>query len=162
MVDFFGRDQIISNTESTPHICTLPNGGKFASLPLPTSESWRNRESGKHQEKAEWRLVTVCAPGNVEYLGQHAKNGKSSASSVEARLETRKWQDKDGKDCDSTETTARPFLGVIELLQGNSDLTTGPRTTDPLRFILASNFPCDVCHRNRFFRTAKRGSLPYP
>jgi single-strand DNA-binding protein len=69
-------------------------------VPLATTESWKDRESGERRERTEWhRLVFFgrLAEITAEYLR------KGSQAYVEGRLQTRKWQDQSGNDRYTTE-----------------------------------------------------------
>jgi single-strand DNA-binding protein len=74
-----------------------------ATFRVATTERWKDND-GKAQEATEWhrivafgRLAEICA----EYLT------KGSRVYLEGRLQTRKWQDSEGKPRFTTETIAR-------------------------------------------------------
>lgn len=84
------------------------NGTAVANLSLATNES--RKINGEWQDATEWHRVTVwgkTAESCAEYLG------KGSQVYVEGRLQTRKWQDRDGADRWTTEVVAGNviFLG---------------------------------------------------
>lgn len=78
------------------------DGAAITSFRIATSERWKDKTSGEQQEKTEWhRCVTF---GKVaEIAGEYLKKG--SLCYVEGRLQTRKWQDKEGQDRYTTEIT---------------------------------------------------------
>jgi len=81
-------------------------------LSLATSESWKDRQSGERKEKTEWHRVAVFGDGLVNVVERYVKKG--SKLYIEGKLQTRKWQDRDGNDKYTTEI----------VLQGpNSSLT---------------------------------------
>ncbi len=94
---------IIGNLGSDPEIRYTTGGSAIANLRLATAESWRDKESGEQQERTEWHRV-VFFGRLAEIAGEYLKKG--SQIYVEGRLQTRKWQDKDGADRYSTEIVA--------------------------------------------------------
>jgi single-strand DNA-binding protein len=74
-----------------------------ANVTLATSESWKDKNSGEKQEKTEWHRV-VFFGRLAEIAGEYLKKG--SQVYVEGRLQTRKWQDKEGHDRYTTEIVA--------------------------------------------------------
>ena len=78
------------------------SGAAVANLRLATTESWK--KDGVKEEITEWhrvvsfgRLAEICG----EYLS------KGSKIYIEGRIQTRKWQDRDGNDKYTTEIVAR-------------------------------------------------------
>jgi single-strand DNA-binding protein len=70
---------------------------------LATSESWKDKNTGEKQERTEWHRV-VFFGRLAEIAGEYLKKGAQVY--VEGRLQTRKWQDKDGADRYTTEIVA--------------------------------------------------------
>ena len=70
---------------------------------IATSESWKDKNTGEKQEKTEWHNITVYGR-LAEIVGQYLRKGSSVY--VEGRLQTRKWQDKNGQDRYTTEIMA--------------------------------------------------------
>ena len=94
---------LIGNLGQDPEFRSTGSGQPIASFSLATSESWKDKTSGERIERTEWhriavwgRLAEVCR----DYLH------KGSKVYVEGRLQTRKWQDKDGNDQYTTEIRA--------------------------------------------------------
>ncbi len=75
---------------------------KAATVSLATSEVWKDKD-GEKQERTEWHRVVFFGP-LAGVVGEHVKKG--SRLYVEGRLQTRKWQDKDGADRYTTEIVA--------------------------------------------------------
>ena len=94
---------LIGNLGRDPEVRYMPSGGAVANVTLATSESWKDRESGEPQERTEWHRV-VFYRRLAEIVGEYLKKG--SKVYVEGRLQTRKWQDKDGQDRYTTEIIA--------------------------------------------------------
>ncbi len=82
-----------------PEVRYQPNGGAIATLNLATSETYKDRE-GNRQERTEWhRVVFFGRP--AEIAGEYLRKG--SMAYVEGRLQTRKWNDKEGQERYTTE-----------------------------------------------------------
>jgi single-strand DNA-binding protein len=94
---------LIGNLGRDPEVRYSPNGSAVANVTLATSESWKDKNSGEKQEKTEWHRV-VFFGRLAEIAGEYLKKG--SQVYVEGRLQTRKWQDKDGHDRYTTEIVA--------------------------------------------------------
>ena len=91
---------LIGNLGQDPEVRYTPSGAAVCNVPLATTESWKDRESGERREKTEWhRLVFFgrLAEITAEYMR------KGSQTYVEGRLQTRKWQDQSGNDRYTTE-----------------------------------------------------------
>jgi len=94
---------LVGNLGRDPEVRYSPNGQAVANVTLATSESWKDKTSGEKQEKTEWHRV-VFFGRLAEIAGEYLKKGAQIY--VEGRLQTRKWQDKDGHDRYSTEIMA--------------------------------------------------------
>ena len=94
------EQMLIGNLGNDPEIRHTNNGMAVATLSLATAESWKDRESGEMRDKTEWHRVVYF--GRVaEVAEQYLKKG--SQIYVEGRIQTRKWQDRDGNDRYTTE-----------------------------------------------------------
>jgi len=94
---------LVGNLGRDPEVRYSPNGQAVANVTLATSESWKDKTSGEKQEKTEWHRV-VFFGRLAEIAGEYLKKGAQIY--IEGRLQTRKWQDKDGKDRYTTEIVA--------------------------------------------------------
>ena len=95
---------IIGNLGSDPEINYTKAGDPVANLSIATSESWKDKNSGDLQEKVEWHRVVMFSR-LAEIAEQYLKKG--SKVFVEGKLQTRKWQDQEGKDRYTTEVVAK-------------------------------------------------------
>ena len=93
---------LIGNVGRDPEVKYSADGNAIANLSLATSEQWKDK-SGTKQEKTEWHRVSFFGK-LAEIVGEYVKKG--SQVYVEGRLQTRKWQDKDGQDRYTTEIVA--------------------------------------------------------
>jgi|SRR5579863_8076915 len=94
---------LIGNLGKDPEIRYAPNGGAVANVTVATSESWKDKATGEKQERTEWHRV-VFFGRLAEIVGEYLKKGAQVY--LEGRLQTRKWQDKEGKERYTTEVVA--------------------------------------------------------
>jgi single-strand DNA-binding protein len=93
---------IIGNLGRDPETRYMPEGGAITNISVATTETWKDK-NGEKQEKTEWHRVAFFGK-LAEIAGEYLKKG--SQVYVEGRLQTRKWQDKDGADKYTTEIVA--------------------------------------------------------
>lgn len=90
---------LIGNLGRDPEVRYTPGGTAVASFPLATSEKFKNK-NGEFEEKTEWHNVVLWGR-QAEIAGEYLAKGRTVF--IEGRLQTRKWQDKDGRDRWTTE-----------------------------------------------------------
>lgn len=94
---------LIGNLGRDPEVRYSANGQAIANVTMATSESWKDKTSGEKQERTEWHRI-VFFGRLAEIAGEYLKKGAQIF--VEGRMQTRKWQDKDGLDRYTTEIVA--------------------------------------------------------
>lgn len=94
---------ILGHLGQDPEVKYTPNGVSVANISIATNESWKDKNTGELQERTEWHRV-VFFGRLAEIVGEYLRKG--SQTYVEGRLQTRKWQDKEGRDRYSTEVVA--------------------------------------------------------
>jgi len=94
---------LVGNLGKDPEVRYSPNGQAVANVTIATSESWKDKTSGEKQERTEWHRI-VFFGRLAEIAGEYLKKGAQIY--IEGRLQTRKWQDKDGHDRYTTEIVA--------------------------------------------------------
>ncbi|MDB2438214.1 single-stranded DNA-binding protein [Hellea sp.] len=109
---------LIGNLGKDPEIRTFGNGGKVANFSVATSESWRDKQSGERKEKTEWTNVAIFNDGLVGIVEKYVKKG--SKVYIEGKLQTRKWQDRDGNDRYTTEVVLQGYGGQLTLLDSRN------------------------------------------
>jgi single-strand DNA-binding protein len=90
---------LVGRLGKDPDVRKMTNGETVTNVTLATTESWKDK-SGSKQEKTEWHNL-VFYRRLAEIAGEYLKKG--SQIYVEGKIQTRKWQDKDGKDRYNTE-----------------------------------------------------------
>lgn len=94
---------LIGNLGQDPDVRYTAGGTAVANLRIATSESWRDKQTGEQRENTEWHTVVLFGK-TAEIASQYLKKGRQVY--IEGRLQTRKWQDKEGNDRYSTEIVA--------------------------------------------------------
>ena len=100
----------IGNLGKDPETRYLPSGAAVCNFSIAVSESWKDKQTGEQKERTEWINVEVwgkAAEACQKYLS------KGSQCYIEGKMQTDKWQDKDGNDRWTTKVRADSvqFLG---------------------------------------------------
>jgi len=90
---------LIGRLGKDPETRYMTSGDAVTNCTLATSENWKDK-SGEKQEKTEWHNL-VFYRRLAEIAGEYLKKG--SQIYIEGKLQTRKWQDKEGRDRYNTE-----------------------------------------------------------
>jgi len=110
---------LVGNLGADPEIRRTQDGRPIANLSIATSESWRDRNTGERREKTEWHRVVVFNEGLCKVIEQYLKKG--SKVYLEGQLQTRKWQDNEGRDRWSTEVVLQGFNSNLTMLDGRGE-----------------------------------------
>ena len=100
---------LVGNLGADPEIRTTGGGTTVANLRLATTHQRKDRD-GSWNNQTEWHSIVVFGR-TAENIGKYCKKGKQLF--VEGRIETEKWQDREGKDPYTTKIIADNvrFLG---------------------------------------------------
>lgn len=109
---------LIGNLGQDPEVKYMPNGNAVANVTIATSESWKDKNTGEQVDKTEWHRV-VFFRRLAEIVGEYLKKG--SKVYIEGKLQTRKWQDKNGADHWTTEVIANEMQMLDSRGGGSSD-----------------------------------------
>ena len=90
---------LVGRLGKDPETRYMTSGEAVTNATLATSENWKDK-SGEKQEKTEWHNL-VFYRRLAEIAGEYLKKG--SQIYVEGKLQTRKWQTKEGQDRYTTE-----------------------------------------------------------
>ena len=93
---------IIGNLGKDPELKFMPNGDAVCNFSVATTDSWKDK-AGEKQERTEWHNIVMYRKV-AEIAGEYLKQGSSVY--LEGRLQTRKWQTKEGQDRYTTEVVA--------------------------------------------------------
>jgi len=89
----FNRAVIVGNLTRDPEARTLPSGQSAASFGVATNRIWTN-QNGEKQEATEFHNV-VAFGKLADICSRYLSKGRLVL--IEGRLQTRSWQDQDGK-----------------------------------------------------------------
>jgi single-strand DNA-binding protein len=113
---------VIGHVGRDPEMRYTPGGKPVTSFSVATGRSWTNSE-GERREETEW--FNVVAWGNLaEICKQHIRKGRQVY--VEGRLQTRSWEDHEGKKRFRTELVANEMI----LLGDRRNAVNGIEPTD--------------------------------
>jgi single-strand DNA-binding protein len=93
---------LIGNLGADPELKYTPSNRPVCNLSLATNEVFKDK-SGQRQERTEWHRVTVWGD-QAENCNKYLAKGRTVY--IEGRLQTRSWDDKEGKKRYSTEVVA--------------------------------------------------------
>jgi len=106
MVRGLNKVMVIGNVGRDPEMRYIPSGKPVTSFSVATTRSWTNSD-GERREETEW--FNVVAWGNLaEICKQHLR--KDQQVYVEGRLQTRSWEDHQGKKRFRTELVANEMI----------------------------------------------------
>jgi single-strand DNA-binding protein len=103
LVGHLGRD---AETKYTP------SGAAVTNFTLATSRRWKDQQTGEWKEETDWHRIVMWRAENV---ANYLTKGKQVY--VEGRLQTRSYDDKDGKKTYTTEVVADDLI----LLSGRGE-----------------------------------------
>ena len=108
---------IIGNLGGDPEIRYTKSGQPRTTFSVATNRSWVSSDGEKHDE-TQW--FSVVAWGRLaETCHKYLKKGKQVY--IEGRLQTRQWDDADGKQRSSTEIIAQEMIMLGNRSQSNED-----------------------------------------
>jgi single-strand DNA-binding protein len=90
---------LVGRLGKDPETRYMTNGEAVTNVSLATSDNYKDK-NGEKQERTEWHNL-VFYRRLAEIAGEYLKKGAQIY--VEGRIQTRKWQDKEGKDRYTTE-----------------------------------------------------------
>ena len=132
------RCEFIGNVGQDPEIRSTQDGKKVANISLGVSEKWKTA-SGESKEKTEWVRATIWSSNKGDGLAGVVEKYvyKGSKLYIAGRMETRKWQDKDGNDRYTTEIR----VSDLELLDSANRNGGEQRASTPLPVDLDDEIP---------------------
>ena len=118
---------LIGNLGNDPEVRYGASGNAVANVSLATTESWRDKDSGEQQEKTEWHRVVFFGK-LAEIVAEYLKKGRQIY--VEGRLQTNKWQDKEGNDRYTTQIVANEMQMLGSRDDNSSNQGDAPPAAD--------------------------------
>ena len=111
---------LIGRLGKDPDVRYTPSGQAVANFTMATSENWTGKD-GQKQERTEWHRIVVWGR-LAELCKDYLKKGRQVY--IDGKLQTRSWDDKEGKKMYTTEVVAN----IVQFLGSNQDKTTGTTT----------------------------------
>jgi single-strand DNA-binding protein len=107
-----------------PEVKYTGSGSAVTNISVATSEQWKDKQSGEQKDRTEWHRV-VMFNRLAEIAGEYLRKG--SLVYIEGKLQTRKWQDKNGTDHYTTEIVAND----MQMLGGKGQAPQGQQEQEP-------------------------------
>ena len=118
------RVTLIGNCCKDPEARFLPSGDAVTNLSIATNEKWKDK-NGVQQEKAEFHNL-IFFRRLAEVAGEYLKKGAQIY--VEGKIQTRKYQTKEGQDRYTTEI----IVSEMQMLGGKRE-ESEPRQSEPVK-----------------------------
>lgn len=116
---------LLGNLGADPEVRYMQNGNAVANFSVATTEKWKDKQSGEQKEKTEWHRVVVFG-NTAETIAQWFRKGDTIF--VEGKLQTRKWEDKDGVERYTTEVILDRFSFAGKASGGSSGGSQRPQS----------------------------------
>ncbi|HEY1041225.1 MAG TPA: single-stranded DNA-binding protein [Candidatus Paceibacterota bacterium] len=146
---YLNKIYILGNLTQNPELKTLPTGNKVCTFSVATNRTWKDAATGQKKDAVEFHSI-VTYGRQAEICGQYLQKG--SQLLVEGRVQTRSWDDTDGKKRYRTEVIAeniqlgnRPQGGSAPRDFGSDNQI--PQTDEPKQAAPAMDaieYPADV------------------
>jgi single-strand DNA-binding protein len=130
--------QVIGHLGKDPEMRYTPSGKPVTTFSVAVSRSWNSADGERHSE-TEW--FNVVAWGNLaEICKQYLVKGQQVY--VEGRLQTRRWDDKDGQKHTSVEIVANEMMMLGDRRDANNHTQdTEPNPADNGSAMAEDEFP---------------------
>lgn len=113
---------IIGHLGRDPEMRYTPSGKPVTTFTMAVSRSWNSGDGERHTE-TEW--FNIVAWGNLaETCKQHLSKGQLVY--IEGRLQTRKWEDKEGQKHSSVEVVANEMTFLSDRREGGQNHDAAP------------------------------------
>lgn len=124
---------LIGRLGRDPEVRYMPNGEAVCNFSVATSETWNDR-NGQRVERTEWHNITMYRR-LAEIAGQYLRKG--SQVYLEGRIQSRKYQGKDGIERTAYEIIANEMKmlgggnGEQQAQSAQAETPTPPRRQTP-------------------------------
>lgn len=130
---------LIGHLGRDPEMRYTPSGRPVTTFTVATSRSWNTVDGERHSE-TEW--FNIVAWGNLaEICKQYLTKGQQVY--IEGRLQTRRWEDKEGNKHSSVEVVANEMMMLGDRREANAGNSHTSDSTDAWIFplLMRTNFP---------------------
>ncbi|MBE50817.1 MAG: single-stranded DNA-binding protein [Flavobacteriales bacterium] len=119
---------LIGNLGKDPEVKHLDTGVSVANFSLATTETYNNKQ-GERVSQTEWHNIVLWR-GLADIAEKYLKKGNSVY--VEGKINTRKWEDKEGNTRYSTDIIAEKMtmLGSRNDSNSSASTITAPNNTN--------------------------------
>ena len=119
---------LVGNLGQKPEMRYTATQTAVANLSIATTESWKDKESGENRDKTEWHRVVFF--GNLAEIAEKYLD-KGSSIYVEGKIQTRKWQDKDGIDRYTTDVLGNQLTMLGSRNSSDSSISQDNTSSTP-------------------------------
>jgi single-strand DNA-binding protein len=117
---------LIGHLGRDPEMRYTPAGRPVTTFTVATNRTWNTSDGERHSETDWFNIVTW---GNLaEICKQHLIKGQQVY--IEGRLQTRRWEDKEGSKHTTTEVVASEMIMLGDRRGTNSELSEDPGVGD--------------------------------
>lgn len=117
----YNKATIVGHLGRDPE-CRDAGGSRVANFSVATSERFKDR-SGERQERTEWHRVVAWGK-LAEICEKYLRKGAKVL--VEGKLQTRKWEDRDGNTRHTTEIHAREVVFLSSKRDADEEPAAAP------------------------------------
>jgi single-strand DNA-binding protein len=118
---------LVGNLGKDPELRYTASGTAVCNFSIATTERFKDRE-GQQQEKTEWHNISTWRQ-LAEICGKYLTKGKQVY--IEGKLQTRKWEDRDGNDRYTTEIVADQMQMLGRAGEGQGQQQERPAQSQP-------------------------------
>lgn len=137
---YLNKAFIIGNLTRDPELKSLPSGVQVASFSVATNRVWKDKNGAK-QESADFHNIVVFG-NQAESSSKFLKKG--SQVLIEGRLQTRSWEDAEGKKMYRTEIVADKVTFGSKAKESNEDTGKQPAPATPVDYPQEDITPEDI------------------
>ncbi|PIT68034.1 single-stranded DNA-binding protein [Bartonella tribocorum] len=119
-----------------PESKTMTSGVEIVNFRMATSESYTDKKTNQKVDKTEWHSIVVFNPHLAKIALQYLHKG--SKVYIEGKLQTRKWQDKNGHDRYTTEIILPQYKGELHLLDAKKEQSASSSSVISQSYAIAS------------------------
>lgn len=102
---YVNKVMLYGNLGRDPELKALPSGSQVASFSMATTRNYKDKDGNK-KDQTDWHNIVLFGR-QAEVAAQYLKKGRPVF--VDGRLQTRSWDDKDGKKQYRTEVVVDNF-----------------------------------------------------
>ena len=114
---------LVGNLGKDPEVSYLPSGQSLTKFTMATSRSIKDKTSGEWKEETEWHNIVAWGKTG-ESVAQYLSKGRKVF--VEGRIQSRTWEDKEGKKRYNTDIVADNIMLLGGRGEGGQESASRP------------------------------------